>query len=1013
MKTMKKTVSIVLSLLMLISLFAAVSFTADAATIDEINITEVFAPAELNSPDTTARVDSNNCKVDSIYWYNVTDSKWMESGESFTEGKVYEVNVHVKANDGSAFTTPDSVITATINGNAATVSHVTMEDPEEYLNFAYRFTATKANKKISSVVISGITEPVAGKYPVSTYDTGSSLYTVKAMEWRLPNDYILGGNTAFEPNSEYQARLYIYPGEGYQFGNNLTATINGHDAVVGQISGSSPIEFLCVKYNYTTGDLPSYTAPVTDDGIHRQIVSDVVNSKDKVETNSYMFYVPDEWKNEYNNYYNYNPDTKNFTDSGYFAAGIYWWDGPYNCNDNKGTFTTSSPGYAIVETVDGNPNIFRADVPKSVLSLEWNNLVDYGEDINNPLYAFSKRTESVNCEYYDKNDYTYGFYPDGVESFDGMIYVCNPYYKPQTEYSEKFFGGAWFYYYGNGEYGIYKTREEAEANNGVYKNGKFPKYEGMPEEITTAPTENTEPQETTAPIDEHSITNIGVVSVVEPEIGEKANSKAYARYGLPFNIQSVSWYNKTDGYMMMIDDDVFEADKTYTARVRVSAKSGYSFNNPTATINEKTANIIEEDGYEKEISLLVTRDFSTPAAKTDPEIITDVNITGVVEPVEAQAPSFAAFGEDKYFIESVTWFNCTDSVAIEAPETFEKGKEYAVNIFLRPHAGYRFNYDPKNIDKLDINAAVNGKTADSYMVSTGSGGKYIEIGCSFIATEAAVVETTAPAETTEPQETTTAPVETTVPQEVTTAPAETTVPQETTTAPVETTEPQETTSPVDPTHTHKWGGWTVTKQANMDEDGEETRECLDNPAHKETRVIAKVDTISGTYKYDYTGKKVRPSFTVKDADGKTLTEGVDYTVSYPNSVKVGLYVAEIAFSGKYEDLGYFEYSVGPLKNTVKATVKTKTVKLSKLKKKAQKVKAITVKNAKGKVTYKITSATKKIKKLVKISSKGVITFGKWKKAKKGTYKVKVKITAAGNSTYQSKSLSKIVKIKVK
>ena len=799
MKTMKKTVSLLLSLLMLISVFAAVSFTADAATIDEINITEVFAPAELNSPDTTARVDSNNCKVDSIYWYNVTDSKWMESGESFTEGKVYEVNVHVKANDGSAFTTPDSVITATINGNAATVSHVTMEDPEEYLNFAYRFTATKANKKISSVVISGITEPVAGKYPVLTYDTGSSLYTVKAMEWRLPNDYILGGNTAFEPNSEYQARLYIYPGEGYQFGNNLTATINGHDAVVGQISGSSPIEFLCVKYNYTTGDLVT-TAP------------------------------------------------------------------------------------------------------------------------------------------------------------------------PETT---------------------------------------------KPQEITTAPATTAEPQETTAPIDEHSITNIGVVSVVEPEIGEKANSKAYARYGLPFNIQSVSWYNKTDGYMMMIDDDVFEADKTYTARVRVSAKSGYSFNNPTATINEKTANIIEEDGYEKEISLLVTRDFSTPAAKTDPEMITDVNITGVVEPVEAQAPSFAASGEDKYFVEAVTWFNCTDSVAIEAPETFEKGKEYAVNIFLRPHAGYRFNYNPKKIDELIINATVNGKTASSYMVTTGSGGKYIEINCSFIATEAAVVETTAPAETTEPQEITTAPAETTVPQEVTTSPAETTVPQEATTAPVETTEPQETTSPVDPAHTHKWGGWTVTKQANFNEDGEETRVCLDDPSHKETRAIAKLGDIKGAYKYNYTGKKIKPSFTVKDTEGKVLTEGVDYTVSYPNSVKVGLYVAEIAFSGKYEDLGYFEYSVAPLKNTVKATVKTKTVKLSKLKKKNQKVKAITVKNAKGKVTYKITSATKKIKKLVKISSKGVITFSKWKKAKKGTYKVKVKITAAGNSAYLSKSLTKLVTIKVK
>ncbi len=100
-------------------------------------------------------------------------------------------------------------------------------------------------------------------------------------------------------------------------------------------------------------------------------------------------------------------------------------------------------------------------------------------------------------------------------------------------------------------------------------------------------------------------------------------------------------------------------------------------------------------------------------------------------------------------------------------------------------------------------------------------------------------------------------------------------------------------------------------------------------------------------------------------------------------------------------------------NPVKVTVKTKTVKLKNLKKKAQTVKAITVKNAKGKVTYKLTSVPKKIKKLTKISSKGVITIKKWKKAKKGTYNFKVNITAAGNDAYKPKSVTMVVKIKNK
>ncbi len=102
-------------------------------------------------------------------------------------------------------------------------------------------------------------------------------------------------------------------------------------------------------------------------------------------------------------------------------------------------------------------------------------------------------------------------------------------------------------------------------------------------------------------------------------------------------------------------------------------------------------------------------------------------------------------------------------------------------------------------------------------------------------------------------------------------------------------------------------------------------------------------------------------------------------------------------------------------NPMKVTVKKKTVKLKKLKKKAQKVKAITVKNNKGKLSFKLVKKgiTKKIRKLVKINSKGVITIKKWKKAKKGAYKIKVKITAKGNAQYNSKTVTKTVKVKVK
>ena len=90
-----------------------------------------------------------------------------------------------------------------------------------------------------------------------------------------------------------------------------------------------------------------------------------------------------------------------------------------------------------------------------------------------------------------------------------------------------------------------------------------------------------------------------------------------------------------------------------------------------------------------------------------------------------------------------------------------------------------------------------------------------------------------------------------------------------------------------------------------------------------------------------------------------------------------------------------------------ASSESKTVR-----KKAVTVKgALKINKAKGKVSCKIQSAPKAIKKYLKINSKGVITINKWKAAKKGSYSVKVKVTAKGNNNY--KSATKTVKAKIK
>ena len=95
-----------------------------------------------------------------------------------------------------------------------------------------------------------------------------------------------------------------------------------------------------------------------------------------------------------------------------------------------------------------------------------------------------------------------------------------------------------------------------------------------------------------------------------------------------------------------------------------------------------------------------------------------------------------------------------------------------------------------------------------------------------------------------------------------------------------------------------------------------------------------------------------------------------------------------------------------------ATVKGKTakVKYKKLRKKNQKIaasKLFTISPKQGAWYVKVSGK----KKIVINKYNGVVTVKK--KLKKGTYKVKVKVLATGDSTYKAASTWKVVTIKIK
>ena len=71
----------------------------------------------------------------------------------------------------------------------------------------------------------------------------------------------------------------------------------------------------------------------------------------------------------------------------------------------------------------------------------------------------------------------------------------------------------------------------------------------------------------------------------------------------------------------------------------------------------------------------------------------------------------------------------------------------------------------------------------------------------------------------------------------------------------------------------------------------------------------------------YTGNPVTPSFTVKK-DGKTLTKGTDYTISYSNNIKVGTAKAVITGKGNYKDSVTVNFNIVPKKQSVTSVTAT-------------------------------------------------------------------------------------------
>lgn len=196
-------------------------------------------------------------------------------------------------------------------------------------------------------------------------------------------------------------------------------------------------------------------------------------------TYRYYFALPNTWLSEYSD-----------------TAGAYWYNGTDACGAVDGSGGDLKwPGYKAQrdEYKSSNYGLYYVDCPTDVPQIIWNNYTDGGEDKEAPIYLTAKQSNDAPTEFYVADDsdlYDQDWFDEMEESysgdkaklgdfadnffydekydlgfamnFDNMIFVAPAEPNGENFQGKPTYNGDWYFYYGNGEYGTYPTKEEAE-----------------------------------------------------------------------------------------------------------------------------------------------------------------------------------------------------------------------------------------------------------------------------------------------------------------------------------------------------------------------------------------------------------------------------------------------------------------------------------------------------------------------------------------------------------------------
>ena len=186
-----------------------------------------------------------------MFWYDETDGSYVDVNDQeylFEYDRVYTATIYLTAREGFQFV---DGCTAKVNGNQAEC----FVSGNGQLRVDYTFPATK--KAITSVSLT-VNAPIAGagpdwspEFPSAAHynlmEGNSDLNCVDGVYWYdcTAKDYMYVNSTIYQLQHEYEIMLSLYPKDGYQFTDQVTAKVNGKTAEVRWGSG-----YISVSYQF-------------------------------------------------------------------------------------------------------------------------------------------------------------------------------------------------------------------------------------------------------------------------------------------------------------------------------------------------------------------------------------------------------------------------------------------------------------------------------------------------------------------------------------------------------------------------------------------------------------------------------------------------------------------------------------------------------------------------------------------------------------------------------------------